>query len=60
MGVGVHGLSDGGVPKKRLHQLGMDPTAQQQGSGCVPKVVEADLRKSGVLQQRLEGTVYDV
>jgi hypothetical protein len=60
MGVGVHGLSDGGVPKKRLHRLGMDPTAQRQGSGCVPEVVEADLRKSGVLQQRLEGTVYDV
>ena len=42
VGVGVQGLSYGGVSKKFLDVLGVDVTAEQQRSARVPEVVEAD------------------
>ena len=54
MRVRIHGLVDGGVPRHLLNYLEVYAFAEQQGDGRVPKVVKANLRQPGALQEGLK------
>ena len=58
--VQVEGDADLGVPEQLGDDLRVDALPEQQGSGGISEVMEADERQAGRLEQRAEGPVRHV
>jgi hypothetical protein len=56
----VDGDCGRGVAQKLLHELGVDVPLEEQRRAGVPQVVESNLRESGTLEGRREGSLAEV
>jgi hypothetical protein len=54
VGIGVEGDGYGSVPEHLGYYLWVDVLSEQERGARMPEVVEADLRQSRPLQERLE------
>src|SRR5918997_5669127 len=60
MGVGVEGYGDGSMSQHLRDDLGVYVSRQEQRRAGMPEVVKPDGRKSGHLEERLEGPLPEV
>jgi hypothetical protein len=58
--VPIEGHGYGGVPKKVLHQFGVDASPQEQRGARVPEIVPADRGEARTLEERLEVAIHYV